>query len=334
MKLIKCAMALFLAMLLLSVPALAIDLEAGAGEAFYVRDTANVLSSATEAAIVEYNNVLEASCDNAQLVVVTVSYLDEDSEVAATQLMNDWGVGSSRQSNGMLLLLVANEYRGWLAVGAGLDNAFTGDMADAYLEQYFWDHIDNNEYDAGVQALTKSLYQWYLDYYNVSAGTAAGFAPVVTVSGNQAGAAMGSILLLLILIVLLIAVSNSNRRYRRMRSWGYTGSYWPIFWFGGRRLYRDWSRRYSTRPRTYYTPPSPGPGPHSFGGPVYRPGRPSSYSRPSSYTRPSAPRGSGFGGHSGGSGGGRSAGSFRSGGSSFRGGGFGGHSGGGGGGRR
>ena len=165
MRALKKTAIILLILSLLAVPALAADIEPGTGSGFYVRDTANVLSSDTESTVAEYNAVLENQCDGAQLVVATVSYLDEDADVAATRLMNDWGVGDSSQANGMLLLLVANEHRGWLAIGDGIDGDFTGDMADEYLEDYFWPDVDRNRFDDAVQKLTEELYDWYLDYY-------------------------------------------------------------------------------------------------------------------------------------------------------------------------
>lgn len=333
MKITKTLISLFLCIMLLAAPALAIDLEAGTGDAFYVQDTANVLSSETEAMIVQYNETLETQCDNAQLVVVTVSYLSEDSDVAALQLMNEWGIGSASENNGMLLLLVANEYRGWLATGAGLDSRFPDSMAEDYLNDYFWDYIDRDQFDEGVQSLTAELYDWYMDEYNAADSAAAPIQPAPEeyyyeephYESQRGGPSILSILIILLIIWSLITTS----RYSRMRHWGYTGGFWPIFWFGGHRLYHSWHHQHRRGPR----------GPGAPGGPGPRPGPgPSHYSTPRSGGVQS--RGSGFGGHSGG-GAGRSGSSFgggagRSGGSfgGSRGGGGGGRGGGGGGGRR
>lgn len=295
-----------LSALLLSAPALAISLEAGTGEAFYVQDSANVLSAATEAQIVAYNETLENQCSDAQLVVVTVSYLNEDSDVAALQLMNDWGVGSAQDSNGMLLLLVANEYRGWLATGDGIDEVFTDRMAEEYLEDYFWDYIDRDKFDEGVQSLTAELYDWYIDYYDLSDPAA------INQTGGyeydppprHGGSSMNIISIIIMLVVVWALVSGS--RYRRMRGWGYGGGFWPIFWFGGNRMFHSYHR--SHRPPH---PPQPPRGPHGPGGMGYR-----------SASRPGPNRGGVGGSRPGGMGGG------------FRGGGMGGRGGGGGGGRR
>lgn len=351
MKGIRIALIALLAAVLLAAPALALSLEAGAGEDFYVRDTAYVLSETTQEQIVAYNMILEERCDEAQLVVVTVSYLNEDTEIASLQLLNDWGVGSAVESNGMLLLLVANEGRGWLATGDGIDSVFTDRVADDYLNSYFWDYIDNGEFDQGVQTLTAALYDWYLDFYDVQDAGGVGYDgsddyyderlpqgvnKTMPYETNQGGAIMGWIVL--IIIILIVWALVSSRRYRRMRGWGYTGSYWPVFWFGGRR-YRDWRYRYAPPPAPRPRPaPRPGPGPRSGPGPGGPGPGPGSGSRPGGgySSRPSGggPRPSGgFSSRPSGGSSRPSGGGFRPSGGSFRGGGFGGHGGGGGGGR-
>ena len=272
MKTFRFILALALVCSLLAAPVWAVsDIEPGAGSDFFVRDTANVLSSATENAVIDYNATLDAQCDGAQLVVVTVSYLDEDADVAATRLMNDWGVGSAAQSNGMLLLLVANEHRGWLAIGAGLDRDFTGDMADEYLDDYFWPDVDRDRFDDAVQTLTGELYDWFLDYYDVQPETQYD-APVrepVPAGGTQVRTGFGGFataVLLLLLFVVIFWVIGAASRFSRMRRWGYGGGFFPIFWFGGGRRYRTYRDQFRPQP----PPPPPGGnprGPMGFGGP-------------------------------------------------------------------
>ncbi len=318
MRALKCTLAALLALCLISVPAFASLPEVDADLTSCVLDQANVLSSETENQVYLYNAFLERECDGAQLVVVTVNYLDEDADVAATKLMNDIGVGSAAQNNGMLLLLVAREARGWLAVGDGLDGTFTENVAGNYLEQYFWDDVDDGDFDGAVLGLTKALYDWYLDYYDVSGSDVTAPmddiydmapAPAPASGGGSFIGAVG----LVILLVLLVWVLGAASRFSRMRRWGYTGGFFPIFWFGGGNRYRSWYRRQPPPPPG--PGPGPGPGPRPTGGSMFR----------SSGFRPG-------GGRTSGGGAGRSSGgSFRSGGG-FHGGG--GHSGGGGAGRR
>ncbi len=255
MKRISVLSLVMLLLPLLSAQAAALQLEAGTGEGFYVRDTANVLSAETQEQIVAYNAILEACCHEAQLVVVTVSYLDEDTEVASLQLMNDWGVGSAEESNGMLLLLAANEYRGWLATGDGIDGVFTDDEAERYLDTYFWDYIDRNEYDEGVSSLASALYNWYLAYYDVQDAGGIGMEDTEAYPMPAGDSAVGarrdelrqklaSVIRFVLLVVILLAVWSmiSGWRYRQMRSWGYRGSFWPVFLFG-RTRYDPWRYR-------------------------------------------------------------------------------------------
>jgi uncharacterized membrane protein YgcG len=340
MKKLRFSLALLLAALALACPALAISLEAGTGDDFYVQDTANVLSATTQNQVVTYNEALESTCDEAQIVVVTVSYLDEDTELAATQLLNDWGVGSGTDSNGMLLLLVANEYRGWLATGDGIDEVFTDQDVEAYLDDYFWDYIDNDQFDEGVQTLTGALYGWYLDYYNVDTGAESAdnsaygsyyeeYPDMPGQTHTTGGSGMSLISLIIVIAIVWYFVARS--RYSRMRGWGYGGGFWPVFWFGGHRLYHTWYHDHGPRP-------GPGPGARPGPGPGARPGPGpggnSFSSRPGGgFGGGSRPGGGGFGGGSrpgGGGFGGGHGGGFGGGG---HGGGFGGHSGGGGGGR-
>ncbi len=324
MKKIRTILAIAVAVALLTVPAYALDLEPGTGSGFYCQDTAKVLSAETEELLAEYNAVLEAECSEAQLVVVTVNYLDEDADVAAARLMADWGVGSLARSNGMLLLLVANEYRGWLSVGDGIDSVFDDDIAAQYLDQYFWDDVDNDRFDDAVQNLCSQLYAWYLDYYDVS--LASGELPTESASAPAAAGVTGFLVAMLVLLLLvflvLLWVFGSVSRFNRMRGWGYSGGFFPIFWFGGGRRYREWARRQPP------PPPPVGPGPRSG----------SHAAPPPVRYRSSAPRGGGFGGRPGGgagrSSGGRSGGFGGRSGGGFHGGGFGGHSGGGGAGRK
>jgi uncharacterized membrane protein YgcG len=345
MKKLRFSLSLLLAALVLACPALALSLDAGTGDDFYVQDTANVLSSTTKSQVVAYNESLENLCDEAQLVVVTVSYLSEDSELAANQLLSDWGVGSAEDSNGMLLLLVANEYRGWLATGDGIDEVFTDSDVEQYLDDYFWDYIDNDQFDEGVQSLTEALYDWYLDYYDVDTSATEGAETytydtyyedypegVPEQMNSKGGSGMSIISLIIVLAIVWYFIARS--RYNRMRGWGYGGGFWPVFWFRGPGLYRNWYRQQPHNPGPGPGPnrgPNPGPGPGArpggnFGGGP-RPGGSNFSSRP----------GGGFGGGSRpGGGGGFGGGSRPGGGGGFgggHGGGFGGHSGGGGGGR-
>lgn len=322
---------LLLAAALMAVPVFA---ALDASDDFYVNDDAGVLSSTTKNEIITQNGNLEHYCDGAQIVVVTIKYLEDgyDSQQYANLLFNNWGVGSASANNGMLLLLVTEEGRGWLAVGSGLSSALTTDEIDDMLNTYLWPDFDQGDFDGAVSSLFAQLLGWYENYYGVSLD---GSSSSGTVTQPQTGSSdsgqyyaydpdtggytyydggstglFGSASVIIVTVLLIIVFSiNSVGRRRYYRSYGV----WPAFWFFGPHFGYRRPPRFGPNPFDSRGPRGPGGGPPSGGG----------------------FRGSGFGGggRSSGFGGGRSSGF---GGGGFHGGGFGGggHSSGGGGGRR
>ena len=292
-------------LLLVLLCALLLPLQAAAvvekSESFYVNDAAGVLSAETEERILAINEKLVSDCHQAQLVVVSVPYMDGlYADEYAYQLFNEWGVGSDTENNGMLLLFATNENKGWLAVGSGIIGDFTDEMAGHYLDQYFWDYYDARKYDEGVTALCNALYNWYRDYYGITSGGMTSLPPPPVYYESQPSY-QSTVSLDAIVILILLFLFLSARRTRRV--WG-RWTPWPFYYFA------PW---WSVRTRRYYTPSVWRSHYRSPSNPGFRPPN-------TSYRPPS----SGFGGGS--------SGGFGRGGSSFRGGGgFGGRSGGGGG---
>ena len=83
-------LAVFLAAAVLCVPALAV---VDKSDSFYVADYANVLSADTESTIINDNGALEKQCNGAQIVVVTVDYLDGMNEGLRVVLVTSGAIG-------------------------------------------------------------------------------------------------------------------------------------------------------------------------------------------------------------------------------------------------
>ncbi len=330
-------------------------------DAFYVADYADVFSSDFENRIIEMNGDLEYYCDGAQLVVVTVDYLDGMySDEYATKLFNTWGIGNASENNGMLLLLGVKEGKAWLATGKGItlsDNAI-----DSMFEECFWDDFDAGRYEDATEAMLDRLINWYIAEYNVE--TDDGETSAQSVMDPQripenASESYGElyrerakkerdrtalvIIILIIVSFLLVALSDSRRHRAYYRGMGASVPRYHVWNVFGHR-HRPW---YGYRPVRRPPPPPPSRGPRPGYRQTYsRPTPPRYTSRPSSSrpssSRPSSSRSSGgFGGFGSSSGSHHSGGSFggfggHSGGSHHSGGGFGGggHSGGHGGGSR
>ena len=252
--------------LLFSIPAGAI---VDKSEEFYVADYAGVLSSDTKQMIIDTNGYLEQNCGGAQIVVVTIDYLDtyQYSDEYANALFNEWGVGDDENNNGMLLLLVTQEGKGWLATGADISEF--DNLTDEYLNDYFWDDFDRGDFDGAVASLFPQLVYWYENQY----GTQGGFDDYYGINGNGYGDgyenpaqpsfftrilyffARNIVTILVIFMFILISIQNDRRRYYSY--YNYLGATMipPYhFWFLWSGPHRHWRG-----------PRGPG-GPHGGGG--------------------------------------------------------------------
>ena len=264
-----------------------------------VVDEANVLNSSTEQTIIDLNNQLQANCKGATIGVLTVEYTGNDStEDYATQAFNAWGIGSSSQNNGVLILLVMEsaQYADgdyYLTYGDGFRNTTLAKQSSA-IAQTMEDQFAARNYDGAVTTCARNVANTIADIYGVSLSGSTGNGSTVQpgYQGSQSSgdSTLTDILTLVVSVVLLIVI---------IRSVAYVFAS-PCGWlwcFGGPRP-----------PRRRRGPPPPPPG-GFYGG----------------FRGPRPPRG-GFGGMGGGSfGGGAGRGGF--GGGSF-GGGFGGMGGG------
>lgn len=266
-----------------------------------VVDDAGVLSSSTVQTITDLNAQLESSCSGAQIGVLTVEYTGNDStEDYATQAFNAWGIGSSSQNNGVLILLVMEsaQYADgdyYLTYGDGFRNTTLAKQSSA-IAQTMEEQFAAKDYDGAVTTCARNVASTIADIYGVSLSGNTGNGSTVQpgYQGGQSGSTLTDILTLVVSVILLIVI---------IRAVAYVFAS-PCGWlwcFGGPRP--PYYRR-----RGRHGPPPPPPG-GFYGG-----------SR-----GPRPPRG-GFGGMGGGSfGGGAGRGGF--GGGSF-GGGFGGMGGG------
>ena len=138
-----------------------------------VVDGAGVLSSSTVQTITELNAQLESSCSGAQIGVLTVEYTGNDStEDYATQAFNAWGIGSSSNNNGVLILLVMEsaQYADgdyYLTYGDGFRNTTLASQASA-IAQTMEDDFASQNYDGAVTTCARNVANTIADIYGVS----------------------------------------------------------------------------------------------------------------------------------------------------------------------
>ena len=228
-----------------------------------VVDEANVLNSSTEQTIIDLNNQLQANCKGATIGVLTVEYTGNDStEDYATQAFNAWGIGSSSQNNGVLILLVMEsaQYADgdyYLTYGDGFRNTTLAKQSSA-IAQTMEDQFAAKDYDGAVTTCARNVANTIADIYGVSLSGSTGNGSTVQ-PGYQGGQSSGGstltdILTLVVSVVLLIVI---------IRSMAYVFAS-PCGWlwcFGGPRPpYRRRGRRGP------HNPPPPGGFYGGFGG--------------------------------------------------------------------
>ena len=161
----------------------------------YVTDNADILSADTERYIVDRVQRLKAACGG-EIAVVTIDFLSGglDSEQYAYEIMNQWGVGDAERNNGVVLLLVPGEGKGWITAGSGIEDVLTDGKLDTILNTYLWDDFDAGEYDRAAVNTVNAVLDWYEGYYNIDLDrvSTSSVAPDVSFGGGQsshAGAA-------------------------------------------------------------------------------------------------------------------------------------------------
>src|SRR3989344_4544697 len=83
----------------------------------FVNDFADILSSEVEQALNEQLTAFARDESN-EISVVTIASLDGDTvENYAVQLFKEWGIGTAKQDNGVLLLIAPNDREVRIEVG-------------------------------------------------------------------------------------------------------------------------------------------------------------------------------------------------------------------------
>ena len=141
---------------------------------FYVNDFANVLDSSTEQQIIETASQLDRKT-GAQVVVVTLPELgDQPLEEYATGLFREWGIGSAKNNNGVLILLDVGGRQSRIEVGYGLEGILpdgkTGRIQDNRMVPYFKEGDYNQGILLGFDAIVGEVYSEYGIEYEGLAG--------------------------------------------------------------------------------------------------------------------------------------------------------------------
>lgn len=277
-----------------------------------VVDDAGVLSSSTVQTVTDLNAQLQSSCKGATIGVLTVQYTGSlSTEDYAVQAANAWGIGSSSENNGVLILLVMEsplyedgDY--YVTYGDGFRNTMLESQASA-IAQTMEDDFVNRDYDAAVVTCANNVADTIAQVYGVSLN---GGSAEPADDHMSFGEVISTLVMLFLTLVILLWLAMLVFRFFIApigRLFGHnSGAFAAGYMAGSAR------RRYRRGP-----PPPPGPGFGPGYGPGYGPAPRRDPPRPprsNNRRPPRPPTGGGFGGMSGGSFGGMGGGSFHGGG--------------------
>ncbi|MCI5572902.1 MAG: TPM domain-containing protein [Faecalibacterium prausnitzii] len=218
-----------------------------------VVDKANVLSDGTVQTITDLNIQLEDSCKGAQIGVLTVDYTGSlSTEEYAAAAADKWGVGSSSENNGVLILLVMEsplyedgDY--YIATGDGYRSTIL-ERQVSVLAQTMEDDFAAKDYNGAVVTCAKNVADTIAQVYGVSLGGSTGGTVQPKPEKQESSNGVMDVLAMIIgLIIVVVIAGEMLYLFSRPLGW--------LFWcFGGRR-----GPRPPRGPRGPRNPPPPPP---------------------------------------------------------------------------
>lgn len=121
----------------------------------YVNDFAGILSAEEKSALDGRLSAFAASTTNEISVVVVPDMGGDYIENYAARLFEEWGIGTERNSNGVLLLLALEERELRIEVGYGLEGALPDSVADRIIRNDMVPPLQDGDY---AQALERGSF--------------------------------------------------------------------------------------------------------------------------------------------------------------------------------
>jgi len=175
-----------------------------------VYDEANVLSPEEESNLENRLVGFADSTSNQITLVIVADLCGMDKSQFAIELGESWGVGQSKEDNGVVFLIKPKtpDSKGeiFIAVGRGLEGAIPDITAKQITENECIPFFKKNEYFAGITRGTDVLMELARGEYNSDE-----YAAKHTRSKKRGGAGIAIIALLLIALVGLMKASQAKR---------------------------------------------------------------------------------------------------------------------------
>ncbi len=122
-----------------------------------VHDDANVLRHETAETLESQLKTYEDSTSN-QIAILTVTSLDGDViENYSMRVVEKWKLGSKKNDNGVLILVVVEDHKMRIEVGQGLEGVLTDALCNRIIRNEMAPAFRQGDFDAGVTAAVNSV---------------------------------------------------------------------------------------------------------------------------------------------------------------------------------
>ena len=172
---------------------------------FYVNDYANLIDSTTEQYIINTNLNLYNQT-GAQIVVVTVQNLEGITiEEYATQLYRNFGIGSAKDNNGVLMLLALEEREFRIEVGYGLEGALPDAKTGRIQDEYIIPYLSQGNWNAGIKNGYNAIIQVVANEYGVTINSE---EPILINASSDISNYVPLIMIGIFFVIFFIAIKN------------------------------------------------------------------------------------------------------------------------------
>ncbi len=199
----------------------------------YVSDLAGVIPQATKQRLETLCTELEQKT-GAQMAIVTVKSLDDRPvEDYAVDLFKHLGVGSKKESSGVLLLVAPNDRKYRIEVGYGIEpiinDARAGDAGRAMVP-----FLRQNDYGSAIEVAAWQLAKYIADDRGVTLSGQPPTRPLANTS-HQRGSPINPFVLLIIVFIVLRIFGSMTSMASGNRGGGMSGCWWilPFLMSGG-----------------------------------------------------------------------------------------------------
>lgn len=127
---------------------------------WYVTDKVGVFSETQKADLNTKIQEIEKS-SSIEIAVLVVPTVDDDINLAAVDVGNQWGVGKKGQDNGLVLLIAVDDRKWSLQVGYGLEGTLPDLVTKQIGEARFPPNFRNGDYYQGILEMLDDV-SWYI----------------------------------------------------------------------------------------------------------------------------------------------------------------------------